>query len=156
MARSSSSRRKIRQLARQARERTQLPATAAPLQDPAAESDAPITGIPVESEEGSTILEAPKLLNQAETATLPSIKHPVDPNEETEGGEDLPLASDLVPPPLLRFSCPCGAALVANREIYDKRMTCPDCKETLLVTVLYQPRERQWRIESLRVTPIPE
>jgi hypothetical protein len=156
MARASrNTRRHIRQLAREARERSQQPAPS-PV-DPAA----PLTGIPVEEgelAEASTLIDASpsRPITQAETAALPAIPRPIDPNEETEGGEEEPLASDLSPPPHLRFSCPCGAPLVANREIYDKRMPCPDCKETLLVTVLFNPAKREWQIQALRVSPIPE
>ena len=40
--------------------------------------------------------------------------------------------------------------MTATRETYDGRMKCDGCGSVLLVALLYDPKQRAWRIEALR------
>ncbi len=156
--RSKKTRRAIRQLARDARDRAKPP-------------DPVLNGIPVPSEDagsGSSAIPTAELveealdvssvpLSQAETAALPAIptSSQNDPNAETEGGTDPGMRTDGPPEPprKLGFSCPCGAILTAPRELYDKRMFCKSCGEVLLLNLLYKADLQRFEIYPLRATP---
>jgi hypothetical protein len=90
----------------------------------------------------------------APTEVLASVgrPRPQDSSEETEVDGALPSASSVAPDPpeRLRFVCPCGAPMTATRETYDGRMRCDACGAVLLVALVFDPKQRAWRIEALR------
>jgi hypothetical protein len=59
------------------------------------------------------------------------------------------------PPASLPFRCPCGRKLIARKEAYDKRVRCPDCGARMLVTLVYDPQKKAHSIQALRVTDAP-
>ncbi|HXX93990.1 MAG TPA: hypothetical protein VEN81_10170 [Planctomycetota bacterium] len=148
------------------------------------ESQDILLGIPVDPDdpslsEESTLIEAesvaapgaprpspaPRLAGPAPQPSPPSTQddtvellalpgRPTDPNEETEGALDGDLEPE--PPDRIRFECPCGARLVATRKSYDKRMRCGSCRTLMLISVVYDPLQKAFEIEPLRVGDMPE
>lgn len=167
--RSKKTRRAIRQLARDATNRSKQPdappspphgTPAPPPHDPANPGASAIpTAELVEDgiEVDSTPFDRAVPLSQAETAALPALPRtaPNDPNAETEGDTDPPATTDapVEPPRKIPFSCPCGAFLSAPRELYDKRLRCSSCGEILLLTLLYKADLQRFEIYPLRATP---
>lgn len=55
------------------------------------------------------------------------------------------------PPHAMYFICPCRSKLLARKEMYDKRVRCPDCKTRLLITVVYDPGAKVFDIKPVRL-----
>ena len=73
-----------------------------------------------------------------------------DPRDET--AEGVPVDAP-TPPGRLKFSCPCGAELVATPEMYDKHSRCAMCRTVLLVNLVYDAETRSHEIVPFRVNP---
>jgi hypothetical protein len=73
-----------------------------------------------------------------------------DANDET--AEAIPVEAS-IPPDRLKFTCPCGAELVATSEMYDKHTRCAMCQTVLLTNLVYDADARSHEIVPFRVNP---
>jgi len=74
-----------------------------------------------------------------------------DPNDETH--EAFPAVEHPTPPARMKFTCPCGAELVATPEIYDKHTRCAMCQTVMLANLVYDAETRSHEIVPFRINP---
>jgi hypothetical protein len=73
-----------------------------------------------------------------------------DPNDETA---DVLSVQAPTPPARMKFTCPCGAEVVATSEMYDKHTRCGMCQTVLLTNLVYDAETRTHEIIPFRVNP---
>ena len=92
---------------------------------------------------------APRSSQQDSTVELKALP-PADANDET--AEAITIDAP-VPPGRMKFTCPCGAELVATSEMYDKHTRCGMCQTVLLTNLVYDAETRSHEIVPFRVNP---
>lgn len=92
---------------------------------------------------------APRSSQQDSTVELKAMPQ-ADANDET--AEAIPVEAS-IPPDRLKFTCPCGAELVATSEMYDKHTRCAMCQTVLLTNLVYDADARSHEIVPFRVNP---
>jgi hypothetical protein len=92
---------------------------------------------------------APRSSQQDSTVELKAMPHS-DPNDETA---EAITVDATVPPDRMKFSCPCGAELVATSDMYDKHTRCGMCQTVLLTNLVYDAETRSHEIIPFRVNP---
>jgi hypothetical protein len=124
--------------------RPALPASPPPLELPAEDAR---SGESTEFAIASVPAEPPPSTAKTHDTTveLPSVVPVIE-----EGGAP---AEEPIPPDRLKFSCPCGAELLATVATYDTRSRCGTCQAVLLLNVVYDPETGMHEIVPFEVNP---
>jgi len=93
---------------------------------------------------------APRTSQQDSTVELNALP-PSGSTEETQ--EAFPTAEQPPPPKRMKFTCPCGADLIATPEMYDRNTRCGLCQTVMLVNLVYDPESRTHEIVAFRMNP---
>lgn len=59
------------------------------------------------------------------------------------------------PPEKLSVLCVCGKRVVATRNMYDRRVRCPQCGVRLLLTLKRDPRSGNYSLHPLEMNDLP-
>jgi len=92
---------------------------------------------------------APRSSQQDSTVELKAMPD-ANPNDET--AEAMTVDAP-VPPGRIKFTCPCGAELIATSEMFDKHTRCAMCQTVVLANLVYDADSRTHEIIPFRVNP---
>lgn len=116
---------------------------------PPIDVDAPSSASTEFAVEAVKAQSAPRSSQQESTVELKALP-PADANDET--AEAVTVEAPL-PPERMKFTCPCGAELVATSDMYDKHTRCGMCQTVLLTNLVYDAETRNHEIIPFRVNP---
>lgn len=86
---------------------------------------------------------------RGDTVLMPS------PSQSPQGKGALDEAIFPEPPPAMYFICPCGSKLLARKEMYDRRVRCPDCDVRMIISLVYDAGAKMFDLKPVRVSDPP-